>query len=798
MFKEALMGIGSVVSTIKNKIDSNENLSINFDPHLIKNSTDVISRTGIFDGVNGISDSSDEHYTFKKCMAALSLDIPVHEKLEMLAWSSEFIGKLSDDDYNMLSTWCKDAYKPLCKNLRAGINVESNAIEIATIFRWGNTLIRKDINLARRLLEEHYPFHNVMSDPSKFSRNVVYAHVNVLSYYYWDMSCDYVEREYYARFSISALNYLLRFEKIFKNRADYYLSMVYNVLGEFDKSLHHFIKALSSEYTVPFQKNLVIRLLFNSLPCWQLPSNLEKSLVSDNRILNDFFWLHLSDSIKNIKIKEKIRAYAVALSTERVSKNAYELSNSEINDLNSYIEFTSIFNPCNDNFDLKKHLYFASSKDTPILARHILFRHISYEIIYKDKFAAMYYASMSLYHKYSVDVATFIQRMLLDADGRAVCEALSFYRYGNLDLAIINTTESVRNAVWVDGDPSREIVILEHIINNSCVKEAIELAKIRAAFLYVKGECTLGMGLGIQNFITADEHLNSLSIDSIDSIDDIKSGIRDHGFYRHQRSLIRKSDNGEFIFIENKASDRLVIIFSCRYTYNAFQATPMFINGLESNALFINNPKGNWYSDSEEDRVSKLITLHALSRFKRENILCHNASMGGYAAMKFAIKHRLLCIASNPQFNLNFWSFARAADAERILSSKNIVNLDKMPTDEINGLNACIILGRHPHDVLPFQSWLDHAIKAKDFTYVIIKHDIPDHVSLMYRAYGDSFMRELYKEFDFLQKASSFVGAITSCGFSDVISLQKEINNASSGRWIIQNRNGQYFTSATV
>lgn len=486
-----------------------------------------------------------------------------------------------------------------------------------------------------------------------------------------------------------------------------------------------------------------------------------------------------------------MKAYTVALTAkECVGDKAYELSNAEINDINAYIDAVYSAHYFCDETKSRKLLSVASAKDTPALAKHIIFRNLAYSFIHKNKYIAMYYASMSLYHKYESDMAVFIQRMLLDVDYNTVCKALTVYRNGHRDLAIIDAAESFKNAVWIDGEPIRETAVLDYMIKNSFTQEAIDLAKVRAAFIYIKGECTLNRTLGIQNFKKGDDYLDSISFNGAE---EIMNGIRDYGFYRHQKSLIQSSDDGEFVFIEKEGSDKLIIVFSCRYTYNVFQSGPRFVDGLETNALFINNPEGNWYSDKEEERVSRLIEKYALSKFKRSNILCHNASMGGYAAMKFAIKHKLLCLAANPQFNLHFWSFARPTDAERILLCKNIVNLDKVSIDEINGLKACIIIGRHPHDVLPFQSWFDNAIKAKDYTYIIIKHDIPEHDALLYRAYGDSFMREIFKEFGVLQETELLSRDFKERDFNDIVHLQKEINDSYAGRWVIHNRNGKYF-----
>ncbi|MBF8452009.1 hypothetical protein [Aeromonas dhakensis] len=751
------------------------------------------NKVGVFHAVNGIVDSSDHLYSFKKCLAAFSLYISMYEKLHMLKWLSHSIAKLDEDDYLLLSTWCNNAYKPLCKYLKAGIHIGGNAVEIANIFRWGIGSIRKDIDLAKHLLEVNYPFDSVVSNPSKFHINAVYAHSNMLSHYYFEVSLSKAERSYYARTSMVLLNHLLGTETALKNRANYMLSMAYNVLGEFEKASSHFIDALLSEHSLPFQKNIIIRLIFDLLPEEKLPNKIEKALTDGNRVLNAIFWSELSEHIHCSEIKSKMKRYSAVLCDKNcIGSDSHSLNISEIRDLNFYIDAVYTVNYCHDDIRIGDLLSIAIANDTPKIAKKIIFQRLAYSLLNVNKYSAMYYASMSLYHKYDIDVAIFIQRILLGFDYNSVVGALTFRREGNHDLAAIDAANSLNKVVWIDGDPSKEIEILEYVIKASDSPIAIDLAKIRASFLYIKGECTMNMSLGIQNFKKGDDYLESLTIKDADNI---RNGVRDHGFYRHQKSLIKKSEDGEFVFIEKKGCDKLIIVFSCRYTYNVFQAGPRFIEGLETNALLINNPSCNWYSDEEDARVSRLIDKYALSRFERKNIFCHNASMGGYAAMKFAIKHKLLCLATNPQFNLNFWSFARPDDADRILSCKEIINHDKTSPDEIKGLKASIIIGRHPHDVLPFQAWLDNAIKASDFTYIITKHDIPEHDALMYRAYGDSFMKVIYKEFESLQEVVQLRGRLTECDFDGVVKVQNDINSSVSGRWVIHNENGKYFTA---
>lgn len=797
MFKRKLSNfVRNITSNIPLVIENNDIIATASEIPALSNTTpEDLVNVGIFDEANGIYDASDSLYIYKKCLSAFILDIPAFEKIEILKWLSASIINLNDDEFFLLSSWCKDAYKPLCKQLKTGINNPSSSVEIANIFRWGNGFVRRDIHLTRHFLEKHYPLVDVTSNPSKFPTHVIYAYANMLSYYYMGNSENPHEQKHYAQLSLNILHYLLRFETMVKNRANYYLSLAYKILGDIDNALRHIINALNSEHSLPFQKSLLINILFSSLPNEQLPTNLEKLLIIDGRVLNYTFWTNLAEKIEDNVIRNEIHHYASLLQANDNMNVNSDLSNQDLDRLIDYLSVFTIQKDCYNKNYIERTLHYATTEETPTLAKHILFRRLSHTFIHDNTPLALYYASMSLLCKYDNDMAVLIQCMLADEDGKCVSDAISFCQNAGRDLAIINTAASLNNAMWIDGDPSKEALILEYIIANSRIPNAINLAKIRVAFLYIKGECSPNKGLAIQNFRKADVHLNSLCVEGIE---DLKNKIREHGFYRHQRSLIQQSENGEFVFIEKAESDKLLIVFSCRFIYHVFQSGPMFVKGLETNALFINNPESNWYSDKEEERVSRLIEQYGLSRFKKENIVCHNASMGGYAALKFAIKHKLFCISSNPQFNIHFWSYARAADAERILRCEKIVNLDKIAINEINGLNCCIIIGRHPHDVLPFQSWLDHALKASNFTYVIIKHDIAEHASLMFKAYGDSFMQKLYEQFYLLKDLQSANDKLKPCNFADVINLQREINESYSGKWIIQRKERNYLISKSI
>lgn len=746
------------------------------------NMPDILQSMDIFD-------DSDHLFNLKKALCALSMELPTNDKYDILVWISARLNSISDDDYQSVINWNLAVYKKICDLLKKGLGANLSTIEIVNMLRWGGSGVIKDVDTGKLIINKYYPDSIVINSPANFSPYVLYAHANLLSHFF-DNCVDEFEKRSYAYMSIPLLEKLSTSGNWFRNRSYFYLSNVYFILGDIVNAVSYFIDTIVDDNSLPHHKRFILKIIFGNI---NLPTKLEQKMISGDSVLNPYFWWVISINVTNVKISNNAALYSKALFERKMeSYGSSALTDDDFTLLNSYLFLTK-----SDGFhretDVELISKIAEDEKASKKVRSDAYKKIAFHYLIsgRDKLNVIYFLSMSLYFYGSDELKVKIQSLFIDSAEDVILLVFQDEFSCGHSQAFNLIKKARKTPVWVNGDTLSEIGFIERVIEKSYFlnrSDINRLAKLRASFIYILGSCVLNDGLRVQNFKQGDLYLDELVFSGSDKI---KKDIRNYGFYRHQHKLINHSKNGDYIFLENKDSDRLIIVFSCRYSYDVFTSVPSFVKNTKSNVLFLNNPPCDWYSDDEEIRINKLLEELVFNIFDKNNILCYSGSMGGYAAVKFSYEHNLMCLAANPQFNLNFWALARPADASRIFSIKNIVNLDKIACLEHKALRACIVLGRHPFDILAFQSWFNNAIRSKDFTFIIIKHDIAEHAGLMIRAYGDNYINFIYEKFDLLRDISDKGLGLHDIEFHDLKSIQYSIMNARQGEWILKSVNGK-------
>lgn len=740
-----------------------------------------------------INDTNDELFDLKKSLSALGFELSKYEKYDLLKWISHKLNEISDDQYLYIINWNSTGFKKICANLKAGIGANNETIELVNMLCWGNSILKKDVETARFVLGEFYSLLLVKEFPHKFPAKVLYAHVNTLSDG-WTLSKELYERNAYIALALPLLFQLHTYNNWAKNRASYYLAIINSIMGRVDDSINYFIDTILSSDSMPNQRKLIFQVIFDSVI---FPSHIESIFISDKQITDSVFWLHVSENINDDSIRLKVAKYSHQLG-KRVahSGDGYRLNSNDVIELNAYISIGKPgFSQCDEN-ELSIIYALSCNEKQPKNIRINAYKALGYNALFftNNRIDLLYYFSMVLYLHGGDEYKTILQKIFIDTCEYVISLALKI-EYGLNDTQATNLMlKSRTEPVWVTGDPSRELNFIQRVmlIATSQGRDDIKtLAEVRALFLCVRGESILDYSLRIQHYDKADKYLESIVSPDANLA---KKNITEFGFYKNQRHLITKSDFGDYIYIEEPESDRLIIVFSCRFFYSAFTSVPSFTKNKKSNVLFLNNPLCNWYSDLDEVRIDNLIKTLALERFDINKILCYSGSMGGYAALKFSYKHNLPCVAVTPQFNLNLWGLARQGDADRIFSISNMINLDKVYYSKDDVLRACIIIGNQPFDLLSFQSWFDHVINNKNFTIVVIKHDIPEHAGLVVRAYGNEYVSVIYEKFELLSSLEKNELAMRSISVAEVKLIQSAISDDKSGQWVLEAKNGFYFT----
>ncbi|MED5619855.1 hypothetical protein [Ideonella sp. BN130291] len=182
------------------------------------------------------------------------------------------------------------------------------------------------------------------------------------------------------------------------------------------------------------------------------------------------------------------------------------------------------------------------------------------------------------------------------------------------------------------------------------------------------------------------------------------------------------------------AARRLLIVFSCVDSHHGYtQVNALARQMQDHHLLFINNPELNWYSDAVFDDVAALIEARVLPRFAREDVSCYFGSMGGHAALKFALHFGFQALVFNPQVDLALWAAFRPQQRALLLAAQAHADVQQAAVAQFEQSPVCYFVGSSIADREAFSLWLAQVRTCRHGSFIVEKRPDPHHAGLIAR-----------------------------------------------------------------
>jgi len=190
----------------------------------------------------------------------------------------------------------------------------------------------------------------------------------------------------------------------------------------------------------------------------------------------------------------------------------------------------------------------------------------------------------------------------------------------------------------------------------------------------------------------------------------------------------------EHLWLPTPGAKRVLIVFSCVDSHHSFTSVPSLVDGLRDHALlFVNNPELNWYGGEAFEATCRVIEQRVLSRFAREDVTCYFGSMGGYAALRFALHFGFRAIAFNPQIDLDLWAAYRPQQRALIHREAQRVHLQDLPLEAFAHAPLYYTVGSHTPDRAAFSRFVARLAQCDEAHAIVEKFADPNHAGLIRR-----------------------------------------------------------------
>jgi len=181
-------------------------------------------------------------------------------------------------------------------------------------------------------------------------------------------------------------------------------------------------------------------------------------------------------------------------------------------------------------------------------------------------------------------------------------------------------------------------------------------------------------------------------------------------------------------------SSKLLIVFSCAYSYMHYAQLREFYQKNRINVLFISNPTLNWYHGSEWDRVESIMKEVVFPKFKKENITTYFGSMGGYGALRVSLTYGIKSIVFNPQIDLNLWIKHRPIISTR-LNREKLVHIQDFDISSFEKTPIYLATSSSIEDVEAFKIFINKISLCRDGLFIIEKIKDNVHAGIFARIY---------------------------------------------------------------
>ncbi len=140
---------------------------------------------------------------------------------------------------------------------------------------------------------------------------------------------------------------------------------------------------------------------------------------------------------------------------------------------------------------------------------------------------------------------------------------------------------------------------------------------------------------------------------------------------RLMRPALRHDGGIEHLWFERLAGRAVMVVFACVATHHSHAEVATLQRQLPGHhLLFINCPDKNWYCDERYEQVQALLQQQVARRFAPGQVSCWYGSMGGHAALKFALAFGWRAIVFNPQTDLDLWAAFRPTERALLWGSQ--------------------------------------------------------------------------------------------------------------------------------
>ena len=669
----------------------------------------------------------------------------VEEKYKLLEDIKKHYLSLDEKERAKINSWLNGRYKRFLELLLKYDKNIHNLIDFVNYsFRWGILgVIAQDVDFSNYLVEP-------IIEKKRFSNETISSYAfltyGTLSFHYFRESTEGLEKDFYFKKALTSLTSAYSGAKndYLKNRASYFLTQLYSLNSDFSSAIVWYFKSLECNDLVHDQFSMLYAVLLRDIDKEMGNSfnNIGKIFTKEH-IKNRYFWIRFRSHVSNPQLISKINVLINLCSlSDEVQIIKWESEVEEFFEaINSYL------NVMVDSIDAKNSsvleaLYFSPHLNNRGKAQ-VLFRMAEIQRYFNhDLGRAMLMASESNTLFFDAKRLIFMSGLLLENFALEIRTLLAEQRYAFLSSSVTLYCNEIDRKVsaWkrfvkrscFSGRFDEDIDFLEFLSGYTQNNQLQQLLKTRLAYLYFKG--TAG--------ISEDAYVNPNLSKAKQYFEEIKENPLVKKHLQHPKLSIyldmekeSPSGEGKYLFFEKRMSSKLLIVFSCAFSYMHYTQLREFYQRNKINVLFIGNPPLNWYHGSEWDRVESIMKKVVFKRFKKENITTYFGSMGGYAAMKVALTYGLKTIVFNPQIDLHLWIKHRPTIAPR-LKEENLVHLQDFKVSSFEKTPIYITTSSSIEDVEAFKILIHKFSLCKEGLFIIEK--IPDniHAGIFERVYS--------------------------------------------------------------
>ncbi len=669
----------------------------------------------------------------------------VEEKHQLLEDIKKVYLSLDEQEKKQIVSWLNGRYKRFLELLLKYENNIHNLVDFVNYsFRWGIAgVIAQDVDFS-------YALVNPIIERKKFPNETISSYAflthGTLSFHYFRESDDRLERHFYFEKAQGSLLKAYQSAKndYLKNRSAYFLTQLYSLNGDFSSAMVWYSKSLECSDKVHDQFTMLFAMLLRDLDQDLIFSfnNIGK-IFTQEHVENRNFWKLVKARIENPLLMDRITRVMNLLSFEK----ELNLSHKEVeiapflDALNGYLN-VMVDKGNEKDGGLLQDLYFSPHLNNRGKSK-ILFRMAEIQRHYtKDLGRAMLMASESNGLFFDNKRLQFMSSLLSEHFASEIREILETHPQTFLNSSVTDYCQEQERKVvaWrrfvqrssLSGRFEEEVEFLEYLLAHTSTKELQQVLKTRLAYLYFKGTGGVSEdGFESPNLFKAKAYFEAIKENPL-----VAKHLK-HPKLSIYLEMEKETPNGDgtYLFFEKRMSNRLLIVFSCAFSYTHYTQLREFYERNKINILFINNPPLNWYHGSEWSRVESLMKKVVFKKFKKENIITYFGSMGGYGAMRVALTYGLKTIVFNPQVDLNLWIKHRPVISTR-LRKENLVHLQEFSSSAFEKTPIYITSSSSIEDVEAFKLLIEKFSSCQEGLFIIEK--IPDniHAGIFARVYS--------------------------------------------------------------